>query len=365
MGIGRGLLIVHEARTRHARLVQNGLDFFRGVLRKEVRERLFGHIGRMASVGNNALPFREQLTAVLQAKQWQASFQNAWPQEQHVHFFTVVAYIGSVQSTNKAMRAFFHVFFAVRPTLNGILRLNAHHGFELRHVDGFATAGFLALQQSSERHAKRVECRGIIARERHGGNRRLALNAIHAHRAAKCLGNWIVARTLHVAFDARLPKAGNMRDNQARIHFPQFLVAEPFACEAPADRCLYEHVSGFDKLQESIAPLALQVIHGEASHITAVLLRRCAMLRKASHIGIDGVFDPYDVGAVLGIELSREGRSDRQAHHHNAVTAQKPESGYIVCFRHALPSCAFLYSNERRSKTRAMATHSNWHTSCF
>ena len=156
-----------------------------------------------------------------------------------------------------------------------------------------------------------------------------------------------------------------MSDDQARVHFPQFLIAEPFACEAPADRRLYEHVGGFDKLQESIAPLALQVIHGEASHIAAILLRRGAMLRKAPHIRIDGVFDPYDVGAVFGIELSCERRRDRQAHHHNAVTAQKPESGYIVCFRHALPPCAFLYSNERRSKTRAMAAHFNWHTSCF
>ena len=355
MGIGRGLLVVHQTRTRHTRLVQNRLDFLCSVLRKEIRERLFGNIARMASVRNNALPFGEEFAGVLQAKQRQASLQNARPQEQHIHFFAVVAYIRPVQRANKAMRTFLHIFLAVRPAFNGVLRLDAHHGFELRHVDRFAAAGFLALQQSSERHAERVECRGIITRERHGGNRRLALNAVHAHRAAKRLGNRIVARALHIAFDTRLPEARNMGDDQARVHFPQFLIAEPLACKAPSDRCLYEHVSGFDKLQECTAPLALQIIHSEASHIAAVLLRRSAMLREAPHVGIDGVFDPYDIGAMFGVKLRGKRSRNRQAHHHNAITAQEPESGYVVRFRHAMPPCAFCRPNEMRSKTRAMA----------
>ena len=189
----------------------------------------------MASVRNNALPFGKKLAAILQAKQRQASLQNARAQEQHIYLFAVIAHIRSVQGANEAMRAFLHVFLAIRPAFDGILRLDAHHRFELRHVDRFATAGFLTLQQGGERHAERVKCGGIIAREWHGRNRRLALNAVHAHCATERLSDRVITRALHVALYARLSKTRNMGNDQARIHRPQRLVAKALARKAPSD----------------------------------------------------------------------------------------------------------------------------------
>ena len=177
-----------------------------------------------------------------------------------------------------------------------------------------------------------IHCRLRIAGE--GRDRAVVL----VHKARSCLTDGVVAASGVVLGIAALTVAGNMNDDELGIPAPQHIVAQPPLCQRAGLPALDVNVGILENLFEYLSALRRGNVKSEGTAVAAFYLNGERNTR-ARGVGNAGIFQPDEIGAVVGKHRCAHGTCHVRGTVHDLQTVQNAEIGFI----HVLPHGYFSF----------------------